>query len=235
MPEQQTPSDSQSVDYVQHFDPREYLRQYYSLPQLAHDDALLFQHFSKWLKEQNRTFEKVLDVGCGPTIHNTFAIAPYANAIDLADYLPANLAEAKKWLDCHEEAHDWDPLFRGVLECQGVPATLLEERKALYRSKVRHLKKCDLRMPNPTGDEDTYDLVTTFFCPECVSVDRADWELYLDRILSKVRKGGAVYMAAVCECVRYQVLGTWFPSVSIAAHDLLQVLSSRGFTAGGGR
>lgn len=101
------------------WNPGEYLKQYYSLPQLAEDDAHLMRTLTGWLHDTNRLYPTAIDIGCGPTIHNTFALAPYVEAIDLADYLPCNLAEARKWLDNEPAAHDWDALFQGVLSCDG--------------------------------------------------------------------------------------------------------------------
>lgn len=217
-------------EYASHFDPRRYLRQYYSLPQLAADDADLFRALCGWLKETGRTYGDVLDVGCGPTIHNTFAVAPFAERIVLADYLPGNLAEVRKWLDAAPDAHDWDPLFRGVLDIEGEPADRLEARKALYRSRVSDLRHCDLRSADPVGQPDSFDLVVSFFCAECVAGSRAEWEAMMGRVLSLVRPGGAVFFAAVRECDRYEVLGRWFPSVRLVEDDFRNLLARHNFT-----
>lgn len=214
-------------EYVDFFDPRRYLRQYYSLPQLAADDADLFRTFAAWLRNTGRTFATALDFGCGPTIHNTFAVAPYAERIDLADYLPANLAEVRKWLDGAADAHDWDALFRGVLACEGTDATQLDARKALYRSRVGALRLCDLRRRDPLGEPAQYDLVTSFFCAECVAGTTAEWQTMIARILGLLRGGGAAFFAAMRECV----LGRWFPATPITERDLADALHRHGATA----
>jgi hypothetical protein len=290
-------------EYADHFNPREYLRQYYSLPQLAADDADLFRTLCGWLKQTGRVYPTALDVGCGPTIHNSFALAPYADRIDLADYLPANLVEVEKWLRTDPDAHDWKPLFRGVLEHEGTPLDRLEERTQQYRSKVTQLRHCDLRRASPLGEPAQYDLVTSFFCAECVASDRDEWEMIVGRILDMVNTrtdggwyssptcgiaadtassagssilspwtkatspicspvtgsvaseplpfphptgsttgstpsdwpsqreagSGAIFFAAMRNCVRYRVLGRSFPSVPIVEDDFYRVLKRHGF------
>lgn len=217
--------------YAEEFDPGQYLRQYYSLPQLAADDAALFRRLCGWLAQTGRPFDTAMDVGCGPTIHNTFAIAPHARRIDLADYLPANLAEIRRWLDHDPDAHDWDPLFRGVLECEGADPSTLEARKALYRGRVGSLHACDLREPRPLGRPAGYDLVTSFFCAECLAADRAEWEVMIDRIIDVVSPdgNGGLFLAAMRDCSSYRVLGRTFPSVPLVEGDFREALGRRGF------
>ncbi len=220
---------AENDEYVSHFAPHEYLRQYYSLPQLAVDDAELFKYFSAWLKRSGRRFHRVLDVGCGPTIHNTFAIAPYADRIDLADYLDENLHEIQRWLDAAPDAHPWDALFCGVLACQGLGPESLDERKELYRSCVMALRRCDLREPFPMGEPVSYDLVTSFFCAECVATSKGDWVAMMERILAMVDDGGSVFVAAVHDSEGYRVLGRWFRAVPVNESDFEELLRERGF------
>ncbi|WP_165226600.1 guanitoxin biosynthesis pre-guanitoxin forming N-methyltransferase GntF [Aquisphaera insulae] len=224
-------ADPDAEDSYRAFEPRDYLRQYYSRPQLAADDARLFRSLCDWLRRTGRVFPTALDLGCGPTIHNTFAIAPYALQIDLADYLPANLGEVRKWLNEAPDAHDWDALFRDVLTCEGASTAELERRKALYRSRVSALLPCDLRCPNPLGWPARYDLVTSFFCPECVAKDRDEWGMVMSRVLGLVRPGGAVYFAAVGDAHRYAVLGRWFPCTPVREQDFREVLVRHNFDA----
>lgn len=189
----ETPRDRYEIE----FDPKQYLQQYYSLPQLAADDAELFRNLCGWLRQNGRQYATALDIGCGPTIHNSFALAPYVQRIDLADYLPANLVEIRKWLDAQSDAHHWDPLFHGVLEQEGTDPARLEERKLQYRSRIGELHRCDLRWPDPLGQRANYDLVTSFFCAECVASDRDEWEVMISRIISLVSStqsgGGGIH------------------------------------------
>lgn len=215
--------------YADSFDPRQYLHQYYSLPALAADDAALFRTLAAWLRRTGRVFPTALDLGCGPTLHNSFALAPFAHRIDLADYLPANLAEIRAWLAGCPEAHDWDPLLHGVLACEGTPPDQLPARKALYASRVGDLLPCDLRRELPLGRPAAYNLVTSFFCPECVAPDLHAWRAIMARVLALVRPGGSIFFAAMRDCRRYAVLGSWFPATPLTEPDFLDLLPRHGF------
>lgn len=218
------------ANYCDQFDAKRYLTQYYSRADLSADDRDLFLTFGKWLKQLNKRFPRALDLGCGPTIHNTFAIAPFVDSIELADYLPANLAEVQRWLDASPTAHNWDALFTGVLRCQGEDVATLERRKREYRDKVCRLRLCDLRQPYPLGEAVTFDLVTSFFCAECISESFDDWRGVMRRLLAHVGRGGAVFLATLRKAKEYSVLGTWFDTVSIDEKDLIKVLRENGFT-----
>lgn len=218
--------------YRQRFDPREYLRQYYSLPTLSRDDAAMLRTLSHWLRSSARHYERALDFGCGPTLHYSFAVAPWAAQIDLADYLPANLAEIRGWLDERPGSHDWDALLRGVIECEGERPERLSERKLHYRSRVHRLVPCDLRREQPLADRDPqYDLVTSFFCSECVAGSAPEWEVFLGRILDLVRPGGDFFVAHMRSCSRYRVLGDWFGSVSVTERDIAEVMVRHGYSS----
>jgi hypothetical protein len=222
--------DASGIDqYESSFDPTAYLRQYYSLPKLAADDETLFRNLCGWLRRTGRIYRNALDIGCGPTIHNSFALAPFAERIDLADYLDANLNEIRKWLECRPDAHDWDNLFRGVLECEETGANELENRKRLYRSRVANLLHCDLRSADPIGRSDGYELVTSFFCPECVASSKDEWRAMMTEILRLVRPGGAVFFAAIRDAAHYEVLGKRFESTRIVESDYVDMLRTAGF------
>jgi len=222
-----TPATASADAYHSVWNPSEYLKQYYSLPQLAEDDAHLMRTLTGWLRDTNRLYPTAIDIGCGPTIHNTFAIAPYVETIDLADYLPSNLAEARKWLDNDPAAHHWDALFQGVLNCGG--GGDLEMMKNLYRARLRQLLHCDLKRSQPLDTPTQYDLVTSFFCVECITPDKEEWKQMMSRLFSLVKPGGSVFLAVVRNASQYAVLGQWIPAVPIIESDLESVLQENGF------
>ena len=49
-----------------------------------------------------------------------FALVPKAAEIHLAEYLPANRAEAERWLRGDADAHDWRAFTRETLRLEGL-------------------------------------------------------------------------------------------------------------------
>ena len=138
-------------EYVDSFDSRRYLREYYTTDELGDADIAIARRLSGWLKRKNRVYETALEIGSGPVLEYPFSYSSHAKQIDLSDYLPSNLAEIRKWLDKDNSAHDWDPIFRGVLYHHGIPLDELESRKSQFRSRVHTLLHCDLRNEHPMG------------------------------------------------------------------------------------
>lgn len=216
--------------YRQRFDPRNYLRQYYSLPHLSQDDAAMFRMLAAWLRRGVRQYATALDFGCGPVLHSSFALAPWAARIDLADYLQENLAEIQLWIDETPGCHDWDALLRGVLECEGRAPEQLPFRKQQYRSRLGEMLPCDLRLDPPIANRaEGYELVTSFFCAECVGTTVSDWEQCVARIASLVKPGGDAFFGVVRNCASYRVIDDWFASVPLTEVQVVAALVRTGF------
>ncbi len=216
-------------EYVDHFDPKRYLDEYYSSEEQGDADIAISSRMSSWLKRKNRIFPSSLDVGCGPVLQYPFSYSAFSERIDLADYLDNNLAEIQKWLSQAPDAHDWDPLFRGVLKQHGIPLDELKARKNQFRGRVCKLRHCDLRQDLPLGEAATYDLVTSFFCAECVGLTLDEWKTIKSRILGLVAPGGSVFFAAMRNCASYTILGKWLPAIPITMYDYRELLTDYQF------
>ena len=86
--------------------PRDYLATYYCQPPTADEQmvlAFLAEHFPKIASQPC-----AIEIGCGPTVHHVLPLAPYVSAIHMADYLPENLDEVRRWRDREPGAHGWE-------------------------------------------------------------------------------------------------------------------------------
>ena len=226
----------QQDPYLSEWHPQDYLRQYYSTPDIPDDSRAVLQFLIEQLSRNGREYSKALDFGCGPTLYNAISIAPYVQELHLADYLPTNLREIRRWLDGEPEAHDWDVYFRGILELENGQTPTAEQvavRKADLRRKMTALLEGDIRKPHPFGQPQTFDLVASFFCIEAVSTDRKEWETFLRHLSSLVASGGMLVLAAVRRCSRYEVLGRMFPAAYIDENDFARLLPQLGFSTNG--
>jgi hypothetical protein len=96
--ENRLPADTGLFDFrsVANF-PRDYLATYYCQPPTADEQmvlAFLAQHYPK-LESQPCAIE----IGCGPTVHHVLPLAPFVSEIHMADYLPGNLRQVRRWRD----------------------------------------------------------------------------------------------------------------------------------------
>lgn len=218
--------------YDELWDPREYLREYYSQDFIPDDEEAFQQRLVAFLKREGRTFARAIDVGCGPTVHLHTALAPYVGELHLADYLPANLNEIQKWLRDEPEAHNWDINIRHVLELEtssrAIPADI-EARKQLMRQKVTALKQCDLRRSDPLGESTNYDLVLSAYCVDAATESKEEWQQMIGHLLSLCAEGGVAILLSACQSRQYQVADKSFPFASVDGADIAEALAVAGF------
>ncbi|MFN0194123.1 MAG: guanitoxin biosynthesis pre-guanitoxin forming N-methyltransferase GntF [Aestuariivirga sp.] len=208
--------------------PRDYLADYYS--KVEPDEWHTIAFFGEAMKSAAAR-EPILFFGCGPTLHHVFLAADIASAIDLGDYLPANLREIQLWIDRDPEAHDWSPFVRHTLACEGKTSptsTEIAHREELVRQKIRSLLTVDIRHSHPLGDENAaqYGTVISAYCADSATSDRCEWTVYMNRIAALVRPGGTLLIAALRRSRGYGVGGKTFPSANVDEDDLRAVLEA---------
>ena len=202
--------------------PGEYLADYYAVVEPDEVETIAF--FTDAIRE-TAPDEPILFFGTGPTLHHVFLSAGRASQIHLADYLPQNLAEIRRWLERDAGAHDWRPFVRYTLECEGVRAPTeaqLAEREELTRAKVTRLLEADAGDREPVADR--YTTVVSAYCADSATADRATWEAYMRHIAGRVAPGGVFITAALRRSRSYLVGGKRFPSAEVDEHDLRAVL-----------
>lgn len=214
--------------------PREYLADYYA--RVDEDEAHTLAFLAQQLRRRGRVAPRALAFGVGPTVHHLLALAPWADAIDAADYLDGNLREVRRWLRDEPGAHDWSPFAAQVLACEVAPrsdAAAVRAREALVRRRVARLLRCDASrdpaivaaQPGAAG----YDLVMSCYCAESATADRRVWRRYMRHILALLRPGGLLLMAALRRCRGYTVRGQVFPAAGIDEGDIAGLLDDLAF------
>lgn len=173
----------------------------------------------------------VLFFGVGPTLHHVFLAAGRASEIHLAEYLPQNLSELRRWIERDPDAHDWRPFVRYTLECEGLAAPTerqVDHREDVTRAKITRLIQADARRADPLGEREprTYGTVISAYCADSATGDRATWELFMNHILGLVRPGGTFITAALRRCSSYLVGGKRFPSANVDEDAIRAVLES---------
>ena len=202
--------------------PADYLAGYYRT--VEPDEVATIAFFVDAMRHAERD-QPVLFFGVGPTLHHVFAAAEIASEIHLGDYLPANLAEIRRWMDREPGAHDWRPFVRYTLQCEGISCPTDEEmaaREDLTRSKITELVRVDARHPRPVDRR--YPTVISPYCADSATDDRTTWELFMRHITGLVQPGGLFITAALRRCRGYTIAGKTFPGADVDEHDLRTVL-----------
>lgn len=225
------PEQSQNI-YDQLWDPREYLRQYYSKDYIPDDEEAFYHRIIPYLKRTGRAFARAIDFGCGPVVYNLTPLAPWVEELHLADYLPGNLREIQKWLRGEDDAHNWDLNIRRALEIESgdeVSRNAVESRKSLLRSKVTALKECDVRRDHPLGDGAVYDLVLSAYCVDAATDSKQEWRRLMSNLLTLCADGGTVILLSARKSRHYKVDNKRFPNANVDEEDFAAALIAAGF------
>lgn len=185
----------QKIDSYDVWNPIEYWEEYYSGEDVPPDEIAMFQFFVDVLKDANKSYPEILDVGCGPTVHRMAPFAGYVNEMHLADYLQVNLNEVQKWIEGKQDALNWDKFIKTTLAMEGLSnfgRAEIEERKQFMRDKITSLKICDLNNTNPLVYKVSYNLVTTFLCVDSITTSKEKWRYYMHNLSNVVAPGGTL-------------------------------------------
>ncbi len=211
-----------------HFDPREYLAEYYVGLSVENDFVLRFYH------ETFATLPdglRLLEIGGGPTIYQLISASRRVREIVFTDYLESNLAEVREWLRETPGAFDWAPYLERVARLEVEEAPDAAALAARVRSRITRLVYCDLTRSNPFEPEvlSDFDVVSSAFCLEGITQDRRMFAVFLRRLAPLVRKGGTLVATVVRESEAYKVGSRYFPACPLDEGRLAGALEASGF------
>jgi len=174
---------------------------------------------------------RMLEVGCGPTIHHVFPFVPYVAAVDMADYLPENLAAVRRWQRRAPGAYSWRQYARLAVELQSREATddEVDRLEAGARARIGRLLPCDLKQPTILAGCDTYPVVGAFYCTEEVGISIPRWEGVMEHLGRTVSPGGMLFLSCLQDTDFYLVGETRYPCARITEEDVRRALSNLGF------
>jgi len=219
------------------FVPRDYLNEYYRTVDVENEALLRF--FAE-LARECRPESLVLDLGCGPTLYTLFSLARACAEIHMCDYLEANLAEIRRWLNADPDAFDWTPFTRKALELEAMlessndANTAREDivaREALLRRKVTQVFKCDIRASAPLGiaGNTRYDLIVSVSCLEIVAHDLAEWREFLGHATSLLKPGGTLALMTLADATTYRSGERLFATATVNQSSLTEGLIDAGY------
>jgi len=216
------------------FDPRAYVKEYYSHLGPENRELLHFLHeaYERIFAHLDRAH--VLEFGGGPTIYQLISAAKYPVSIDFSDYLETNLNEVQMWLQNRPEQGHWDEFIRYMLCHEGERSDwdATEHRAQLIRRKVSRLIHCDAKIPNPlgSGGREPYDIVSVNFVLESITTEMDEWNLLLDNVEPLVKPQGYFLMSAIIGATHYRVGERFFPAVPISPETIETKLQEKHYS-----
>jgi len=209
------------------WDPKAYLKEFYS-GDVAQDEIETVAFLAKLAKKINSP-KKILDFGCGPTLHHVFPFIPHVSEVHVADLLKPNLDEISKFLKKEKDYHNWDKHIAYTLECEGQKkptAKAIEQRKKHTVEKITKLMKANARNSNPMGIKyrGAYPVVISCYCADSATNNRKDFTLYVKNIASLIQPGGLFIIACLRNSRYYKSGSSYFPSANVNEHFLLKIL-----------
>jgi hypothetical protein len=225
------------ADYSQ-WHAQDYFKTYYSEVVLP-DEQVVLAYQIETLKRIEHKFGRGLEYGCGPTLHRAIAAARYAFRIDMADWLPDNLAQVQAWVNSSSANDDWHRFTHYILSCESglgcegesPDARRIERREEQTRKVIRNLQVSDARWQHPLGPERQgfYDLLVSGFCLDAVSSDKRVWHRCMSNVLSTLHEGGLLILHSLYRCKAYKVGDQMFPGADLSEDDLVESLLANGF------
>jgi hypothetical protein len=220
------------ADYSQ-WQAQDYFKTYYSEVVLP-DEQVVLAYQVETLKRSEHKFGRGLEYGCGPTLHRAIAAARHAFRIDMADWLPDNLAQVRTWVNSTSANEDWNRFTHYILSCEGEApdARHIERREEQTRKVIRNLRVSDARWRQPLGPggRGFYDLLVSGFCLDAVSSDKQVWHRCMTNVLSTLQEGGLLILHSLYRCRAYKVGDRMFPGADLSEDDLVESLLANGFS-----
>ena len=209
-----------SRDPYRNFNPRAYIFEYYS--EIGDENNFLLEFYHRVFKNLPYGLA-ILELGGGPTVYQLFSASKKATEIVFSDYLPCNLREVASWLAKDRNAFSWQRFSEKValLEFDGAvgaakKAGEIEERT---RSVIKKIVACNALNKSviPYTGLNTFDVVSSGFCLECISRDEQAFRLALSNALKCVKHKGTIILTMLKNSSNYMIGDKMFPSFPVDA------------------
>src|SRR5262249_53113376 len=132
---------------------------------------------------------------------------PYVGRIDMADYLPDNLAELQHWLSGRPESHSWNHFSELVLDLENSSAdsAAIASREKSLRQKLGSVRQANVLDEYPLGRPEQYPAVGFFYCAEAAARTKQQWRKIMSNVGRIVEPGGYLFMASLRNASHYTV------------------------------
>jgi len=222
-------------DYNASFSPKLYFETFHVDPK---KNEYFLGRINEFWKQVEKTGPKknMLEYGAGPTISRFIPAAKHVDSIIAAEYLEANRKAMKDWIENNENAFDWGPTFKYVIEDQEkLPAKEIGIREAAVREKIKAVIHCDvkgenhLELPSDLSPEygPPFDVVSTCLTLEAVVETKKEYFDQVKYLANLLRPGGFLLLHGVLEQTFYTV-GEKFYTFFLTKEMVLESMKEAG-------
>ncbi|XP_023243709.1 nicotinamide N-methyltransferase-like, partial [Centruroides sculpturatus] len=149
--------------------------------------------------------KRILDVGCGPTVHRMAAPSKYFSEIVLSDYTENNREAVQEWLKKRSIVEGL-----GYFDANGIKLLNVEEGineiKLRFRQKIKEVIPCDvLQKDIISSDVGKFDVLFTSLCLEGACTTLEDFKAAVKNFNNYILPNGGLVMMVVLNATYYFV------------------------------
>ncbi|XP_006912902.1 nicotinamide N-methyltransferase [Pteropus alecto] len=221
--------------YLSHFNPRDYLENYYSFG--SSDSAenqvlrLLLKNLFKIFCLDGVNGDLLIDIGSGPTIYQLLSACESFKEIIATDYIDQNLQELEKWLKKEPGAFSWSLVMTYVCELEGNRAKGPEKEEKLRRA-IKQVLKCDVTQSRPLGAVSLplADCLLSTLCLDAACPDLPAYHSALRNLSSLLKPGGYLVIIDALESSYYMIGEQRFSSLCLRQEEVKAAVREAGYT-----
>lgn len=220
--------------YDMHWNPKSYLRQYYSTPIVADDCEAAMRFAADEARRRQLSNARILDFGSGPTIWGVLSLSPFASEIHFSDYVSENLDAIREWVRNEPDAHDWSVYMRSALELYNSnkpsePMSATDFHSHFRKSIAGYYHADAFVDPAIPTAPPPFDVVVSHYCLECIQTDKSQWQIFMRRLADLVSPGGTLFLSSILHSGEYLVEGKRFPVTRLSLQDIQSELIALNF------
>ncbi|XP_008825213.1 nicotinamide N-methyltransferase isoform X2 [Nannospalax galili] len=221
--------------YLSHFNPRDYLENYYSFGSRHCAENEILKHL---LKSLFKIFclggvkgDLLIDIGSGPTIYQLLSACESFREIIATDYTDQNLQELQKWLKKEPGAFDWSPVVTYVCDLEGNRIKGPEKEEKL-RQAVKQVLKCDVTQSQPLGGVPLppADCLLSTLCLDAACPDLSTYCTALRNMGSLLKPRGFLVILDALKSSYYMIGEQRFSSLSLGKEAVQAAVEEAGYS-----
>ena len=220
--------------WMQYFDTRAYLKEYYS--DISPENKSILEFFAEAAKKNFLNKPRHLELGCGPTLYQAISIAPVVEEMIYTDGFEESLSEVNGWIAADLSAFNWDKFIQASLLIEnGIEPSEQEilEREKGMRNKITKVDTLDISdsklIQGYMNSNGPFGSVSSVFALEVPAKNLEHLKELMSTIYNCLENGGVFTAVMVEGGEQYKVGDTYLPNLKLDAEWLKKTLQEIGF------